>query len=204
MQLKRGCRFVLHAAVYNQMHDIFCERNNRENILFKSLATRISSAPVLNLLRCSVFAAMTGGQTPVGYFISGGFAWFLELHVPRVPSLFPDHPRTLRRALLSRHKSPISLAKNRKGNDQYAVHNEELLIPFDPLPVLSTQSGLYRSQTHFSKYKLKEMSYFSLCKPPRMAQFNPQDLHRVKEWLEVFVCLLHTALGDKTQTFLRF
>lgn len=44
---------------------------------------------------------MAGGQTAVGYFIGGGFVLFLVLRVPRVPSLFPDHPLSLSRALLS-------------------------------------------------------------------------------------------------------
>lgn len=146
---------------------------------------------------------MTGGQTAVGYFIGGGFVLFLVLHVPRVPSLFPDHPLSLSRALLSCHKSLISLAKNGMGNDQYAVHNEELFIRFGSLPVFSTHIGLYRSQTHFSTYKLKEMSYFSLCKQPKMRQFNPSTHTGSKSGLR-FLCLLHTALGDKSQTFLRF
>lgn len=104
---------------------------------------------------------------------------------------------------LSRHKSLISLAKNGMGNDQYAVHNEELFIRLGSLPVFSTHTGLYRSQTHFSTYKLKEMSYFSLCKPPKMGQFNPSTHTGSKSGLR-FLCLLHTALGDKRQIFLRF
>lgn len=161
MQLKRGRRFVLDAAVYNKTRDIVCERNNKENILFKR--THTSSVrvvkPSLPLNLCSNDG---GGQTAVGYFIGGGLVLFLMLHVPRVPSLFPDHPLSLSRALLSRHKSLTSLAKNGMGNDQYAVHNEELFIRFGSLPVFSTHTGLYRSQTHFSTYKLKEMSYFFL------------------------------------------
>lgn len=44
---------------------------------------------------------MTGGETAVGYFIGSGFVLFLVLRVPQVPSLFPDHPLSLSRALLS-------------------------------------------------------------------------------------------------------